>query len=153
MQRHFERSSGGIVYKKVGGEIRILLLKRSNSRGGVEFVLPKGHIENEETAKDTALREISEETGLDSRELQIIKFLTKINYQFIATYREGSPLIDKDVYLFLVRYMGSRDPTPSRPEGDREGFVGFEWMSLDAVRDLDMKPEISSLVKKNLRYM
>jgi 8-oxo-dGTP pyrophosphatase MutT (NUDIX family) len=53
---------------------------------------------------ETALREISEETGLAIRDFEVIKFMNKINYSFIATYMEGSPMIHKDVYLFLVKY-------------------------------------------------
>jgi 8-oxo-dGTP pyrophosphatase MutT (NUDIX family) len=63
-----------------------------------------------ETAKETALREIAEETGLEHAKLEVIKFMSKINYSFVATHMEGNPLIDKDVYLFLVRYTGSMTP-------------------------------------------
>ncbi len=38
--------------------------------------------------------------------------MTKINYSFIATHKDGNPVVDKDVYLFLVRYTGSKEPTP-----------------------------------------
>lgn len=62
MNRIFEKSSGGIVYRKQKGKIEVLLLEYENAKGEHEFVLPKGHMENEETAKDTALREINEET-------------------------------------------------------------------------------------------
>ncbi len=51
-------------------------------------MIPKGHMENSETAKDTAIREIAEETGLAIADLEIIKFMSKINYSFIATYKE-----------------------------------------------------------------
>lgn len=92
----------------------MLLLSRKNGKGENEYVLPKGHMEGSETAKDTALREISEETGLEVSELEVIKFMTKINYSFVATHKEGSPLIDKDVYLFLVKYSGTSEPSPFR---------------------------------------
>jgi 8-oxo-dGTP pyrophosphatase MutT (NUDIX family) len=81
------------------------MLAWKNARSELEYVLPKGHIENDETAMETALREISEETGLPIVDLEVIKFMNKINYSFIATYLEGSPMIHKDVYLFLVRYV------------------------------------------------
>jgi len=88
MNRIFEKSSGGIVYRKQKGKIEILLLEWENAKKEREFVLPKGHMEDAETAKDTALREINEETGLDISDLEIIKFMSKINYSFIATYKE-----------------------------------------------------------------
>ena len=88
MNRIFEKSSGGIVYRKQKGKIEVLLLEYENAKRTREFVLPKGHMENTETAKDTALREINEETGLAIKDLEIIKFMSKINYSFIATYKE-----------------------------------------------------------------
>jgi ADP-ribose pyrophosphatase YjhB (NUDIX family) len=45
-------------------------------------------MENTETAKDTALREINEETGLAIEDLEVIKFMSKINYSFIASHKE-----------------------------------------------------------------
>ena len=63
---------------------------------------PKWKIENKEIAKDTAIREICEEAGLLKRDLEVIKFITKLNYTFTAWHLEDHPLIDKDVYLFLI---------------------------------------------------
>jgi len=88
MNRFFEKSSGGIVYRKQKDKIEVLLLEWENAKREREFVLPKGKMENAETAKDTALREINEETGLAIEDLEVIKFMSKINYSFIATYKE-----------------------------------------------------------------
>jgi hypothetical protein len=41
MARLFEKSSGGIVYRKREGRIQILLLEWENSRGEHIYVLPK----------------------------------------------------------------------------------------------------------------
>ncbi|MDP3381619.1 MAG: hypothetical protein Q8S84_09320 [bacterium] len=38
------------------------------------------------------------------KDLEVIKFITKLNYTFTAGYLEDNPIIDKDVYLFLVKY-------------------------------------------------
>lgn len=149
MNRIFEKSSGGIVYRKQNGKIEILLLEWTNAKDEHIFVIPKGHIEDEETAKDTAIREISEETGLASEDLEVIKFMSKINYSFIATYKDDKPLINKDVYLFLVKYHGTRDPEPRK----EERFLGFRWFTVDELKDLDLKPDIYGFVKKNIQYM
>lgn len=52
----------------------------------------------------TAIREISEETGLAEKDLEVVKFMNKIAYSFIAGYLEGAPVIHKEVSLFLVKY-------------------------------------------------
>ncbi|MDR2639980.1 MAG: NUDIX domain-containing protein [Candidatus Peribacteria bacterium] len=41
-------------------------------------------MEDNEIAKDTALREIAEEAGLSVDDLEVIKFVTKLNYTFTA---------------------------------------------------------------------
>lgn len=46
MNRIFEKSSGGIVYRKQeNGQIDVLLLERKNLKGETDYVLPKGHME------------------------------------------------------------------------------------------------------------
>ena len=62
MTELYEKSAGGIVYRKKGNHIEILMLAWKNARDDLEYVLPKGHIENDESPMETALREISEET-------------------------------------------------------------------------------------------
>ena len=157
MDRIFEKSSGGIVYRKVENQIDILLLERRNMKGEVDYVLPKGHMEKWETAKETALREIAEETGLEHEKLEIIKFMNKINYSFVASHLEGSPLIDKDVYLFLVKYTGNLEPVPFGADIDEsepgEKFSGISWKSLKELETINMKPDIVGFVKKNITNM
>ncbi|MBR6598855.1 MAG: NUDIX domain-containing protein, partial [Oscillospiraceae bacterium] len=58
----YEKSCGGVVYRKSHGNLEILLIKHINSG---HWSFPKGHIEANETEQETALREIKEETGID----------------------------------------------------------------------------------------
>ena len=111
-------------------------------------------MEGEETAKDTALREISEETGLEANELEVIKFMTKINYSFVAAHKEGSPIIDKDVYLFLVKYSGDSEPAPFKGGMEKgERFTGFRWFRFEELKTANVKPDIYGFIRKNLQYM
>ncbi len=57
-----ETSCGALVVRNMENELNILLIK---NRGGNYWGFPKGHNENGETLEETALREISEETGLE----------------------------------------------------------------------------------------
>lgn len=75
--------------------------------------------------------------------------MSKINYSFIATYKEGSPIIDKDVYLFLVKYNGNANPVI---EKDKR-FYGFRWFSIEELKAANTKPDIHGFVKKNIQYM
>ncbi len=58
----YEKSCGGIVYRKFHGNTEILLIKHIKS-GYWSF--PKGHVEKGETEEETARREIKEETNID----------------------------------------------------------------------------------------
>ncbi len=148
MAKIYEKSSGGIVYRKKDWNIEILLLKWLNSRKNEEYVIPKWHIEEWEIAKDAAIREISEEAWLKEKDLEIIKFITKLNYTFVAWYRENNPLIDKDVYLFLVRYNWNDTPVVA----EEERFIWYKWVSFKELESIKVKFDLQSIVNRNKTY-
>jgi len=148
MAKRYEKSSWGIVYRKKGESIEILLLEWVNSRQEKEFVLPKWKIEDGEIAKETAIREISEETGLDEKDLEVIKFMSKLSYTFTAWHLKDIPLIEKDVYLILVKYKGQDNPIVRK----EERFTGYKWFSLEEAKKLDVKFDIVGLINKNKVY-
>jgi len=53
------KSAGGVVHDGVGNVVVV-------NQDGVSWSLPKGHVEDGESLRETALREIEEETGLTS---------------------------------------------------------------------------------------
>ena len=148
MARQYEKSSGGIVYRKKNNKIEILLLKWNNSRDREEFVIPKWHIEEWEIAKDAAIREISEEAWLEQKDLEVIKFITKLNYTFTAWYLKWNPVIDKDVYLFLVKYNWEKDPVVQK----EERFVWYKWVDINDVRKIPIKFDLYPIVSRNKTY-
>ncbi len=148
MVKKYEKSSWGIVYRRKGDKIEILLLKWINSKNKEEFVLPKWKIEDGEVAKDTAIREISEETGLSSEYLEIIKFITKISYTFTAWYLKENPIVNKDVYLFLVKYTWWEYPSVR----EEERFVDYKWADISNLDKLKLRPDIISIIAKNKPY-
>ena len=148
MSIKFEKSSWGVVYRKKDWKIEILLLKWLNSREKEEYVLPKWKIEADEIAKDTALREIGEEAGLLESDLEVIKFITKLNYTFTAGYLPWRPVIDKDVYIFLVKYNWERIPVPRK----EERFVGYDWVDISKIPKLDLRFDLKGIVSRNRTY-
>ena len=72
-----EPTSGGIVFRltKDKKDIEVLLIQDSKNR----WTIPKGHIEPGETAKQTAIREIGEEAGLNH--IQDLSWLGKIHFK------------------------------------------------------------------------
>jgi 8-oxo-dGTP pyrophosphatase MutT (NUDIX family) len=148
MAKKYEKSSGWIVYRKDGNKVEVLLLKWLNAKNQEVFVIPKWHIEDWEVAKDTAVREISEEAGLLKKDLEVIKFITKLNYTFTAWYLENNPVIDKDVYLFLVKYNWKQDPVVQK----EERFVWYEWFTLENLKKIKVMFDIHAIIWRNKTF-
>ncbi|MEE8885516.1 MAG: NUDIX domain-containing protein [Eubacteriales bacterium] len=84
-------SCGGLVIFR--GKILVLY---KNFKGRYEgWVLPKGTVEKGEDFKQTALREVKEESGATAR---IIDFIGTSHYSFVVP--EGE--VQKDVHWFLM---------------------------------------------------
>ena len=133
------------MYRKRDGKVQILLLKWLNSRKQEELVIPKGKIEKWEVAKDTAVREISEEAGIPMEDLEIIKFVTKLSYTYTAGYLKDNPVIDKDVYLFIVKYKGTQTPIVRK----EERFTWYEWVDIEKVKKLSIRFDLSGIIYRN----
>ncbi len=84
-------AAGGVIINK--NTKKILILKRKNGN----WVLPKGHLEKEESPEEAAIREVKEETGLNVR---IIDYIGKTQYHAPATERH--PEEEKTVIWYLM---------------------------------------------------
>lgn len=93
-----DTSSGGVAYRRLpGGEIEIALIA---TRGGARWQLPKGSCETGETSVQTALREVEEEVGLQTKP---VGFLQMIDFWYWDTYRKEVPeLVHKQVDFWLL---------------------------------------------------
>lgn len=100
MNREF--SAGGIVLKKG----QVLLIKNAALRDPKKayWGFPKGHINSGEKSEEAAVREIKEETGIET---EIIKKLGDSRYVFT---KEGEKVFKVVVY-FLLRYVSGK-PKP-----------------------------------------
>lgn len=96
-----EPTAGGIVFRrsKNGQDIEFLLIQDAKDR----WTIPKGHIEEGEKSRQTAEREIGEETGLE--EMDVLSWLGKINFR----YRRHTSLVLMTTEIFLVRAKGNTD--------------------------------------------
>jgi 8-oxo-dGTP pyrophosphatase MutT (NUDIX family) len=94
-----EISAGGVVYRKDGDEIEIVLASRRTRRGGLAWGLAKGGIEDNESPEEAAVREVREETGLIA---EIEDSLGETRYFYVWE----DVRIRKTVHFFLMRHTG-----------------------------------------------
>ena len=97
-----ETSAGGLVIDNIDRpreEQVAALIGRVDRRGRMLWSLPKGHIELGETAEETAIREVAEETGIQG---SVLAALGRIDYWFVTDGRR----VHKTVHHYLMRFSG-----------------------------------------------
>lgn len=94
-----EISAGGLVVDSA--EEHAAIIGRLDRKGRLLWSLPKGHIEPGETPEETAVREVTEETGIDGR---IVLPIGMIEYWFVA----GDRRVHKTVHHFLLEAVGGQ---------------------------------------------
>lgn len=116
-----ETSAGGLVFDLAVHPPRAALIARVNRAGRVEWCLPKGHLENGETPREAAVREIEEETGIRG---VVVGDLGTIDYWFSV---EGKR-VHKLVHHFLLRAIGGVLSVAGDP--DQEA-IDAAWVPVD----------------------
>jgi 8-oxo-dGTP pyrophosphatase MutT (NUDIX family) len=115
-----EFSAGGVVVRHTPEGPEFALIKADG-----RWSLPKGNIEKGEQPDATALREISEETGLPLRQLRLVRPLPDVTYAF----QWNGVLVFKVVYNFLVELVGDAPLEPQLSE-----IQDVRWFGASAAR-------------------
>ena len=134
-----EPTAGGIVFRRDDkGQVEILLIQDDKDR----WTIPKGHIEEGETAQQTAQREIGEEAGLT--ETDVLGWLGKIHFR----YRRIDKLVLMTTQIYLVRAKGDTNAIQKE-----EWMNGIKWFTfhyaLDAIEYEDIGKLMLLAMKRN----
>lgn len=136
-----EPTAGGIVFRRSEkNDVEILLIQDAKDR----WTIPKGHIEEGETAQETALREIGEEAGLT--ETEAICWLGKIHFR----YRRMNTLVLMTTQIYLVRALGDTDAIKKE-----EWMNGIKWFPFhDALDQIEYEDigKLMLLAMKRIRH-
>ena len=98
----FYEQAGAVVFRRDGAGLRFLLVR--SRRNPSDWIFPKGHIEEGETAGQAAVREAEEEAGVTGR--------VACSLAPLLTFRQGERQVR--VQYFLIEYTGEVEPTEQR---------------------------------------
>ncbi|HEY4024513.1 MAG TPA: NUDIX hydrolase [Pseudonocardiaceae bacterium] len=133
-----ETSAGGLVVDR--GRGTAALIGRLDRRGTLLWSLPKGHIEAGETAQQTAIREVREETGIDGI---VLAELGSIDYWFVVENRR----VHKTVHHFLLEATGGE-----LSDEDVE-VTEVAWVALGELDELLAYADERRLVRRAIRLL
>ena len=122
-----EKSCGCIIVE----EGKVLLVEQTAGHWG----LPKGHVEENETEKETAIREVKEETNLD---VEIIS-----DKRFVEAYMTDRGTY-KEVVYFLAKKIGGEI------KNQEEEVKSIEWLSVEEAIEKISFDNMKELLKKAL---
>jgi 8-oxo-dGTP pyrophosphatase MutT (NUDIX family) len=109
-----------VVVRRVRGEWRLAAIRPAGKDN--VWALPKGLIGRGESAADTAVREVAEETGVEGRLLEKLG-----DVRYVYTWR--GERVFKIVSFFLLRY--SRGRLGELPPDYRHEIAETRWLALD----------------------
>lgn len=134
-----ETTAGGVVYRRTkDGEVEILLTQDAKDR----WTIAKGHIEPGETPRQTAEREVQEETGL--KEMKVLNHLGKTQFR----YRRQNSLILMTMHIFLIKALGDTDRLVKE-----EWMNGIGWFPFNKAIDMVEYEGIEKLMLLGMKHI
>ena len=124
-----EKSCGAIIFN----ENKVLVVKQTSGFYG----FPKGHVEIGETEKETAIREVKEETGLD------IKIISDKRYTQSYIVKEN---VHKDVVFFIAKLENNNE---KRQVEEIEEILWIDINEVENILTYDSLKELWKEAKKD----
>ncbi len=130
----FEKSCGAIIVRNFEDKIETLLIRMVSGH----WSYPKGHVENNETEVETALREIREETNLD--------VTIDTRFREITTY-SPKPGVIKDVIYFIGFAKGDSVVI------QESELMDSKWIDINEAINIVTFDQDKKILKKAIRFL
>ena len=139
-----EFSAGAVLVRRLRGRWRLAAIRPGGKPEGT-WALPKGNIGRGESPEETAVREVTEETGLEGRS---VAKLGDVRYVYT---RRGGERVFKVVSFYLLRYRRGRidDVDPAF----RREVAEARWLPLDEAQQLLSYPGEREMAEKALAML
>jgi 8-oxo-dGTP pyrophosphatase MutT (NUDIX family) len=136
-----DESFGVIAVHENGDALRFLIIQHNAGH----WAFPKGHAERDETAKEAALREFREETGVKDVTLFDDRIFEE---RYTKTLRgNAKKLVRKTVQYYIGRVENAR--VKVQPEEIQD----YRWATLDEARKLITYSESRRLLEEAATYI
>ncbi len=144
-----EFSAGGAVYRKQDDEIKwLVILPKDWDR----WTLPKGLIDEGESAEEAAVREVREEGGINvelKEQVKSIKAFFHWPPKDMLKSGQEQQRVFKIMTFYLMEYQGDREEGPDPVEVD-----AVEWLPYQQAMErltFDNEKEVLSMAKNLLK--
>ncbi len=127
-----EISAGSVLFRRTGKKAEYLLLHYES--GHWDF--PKGNVEKGEAERETAVREVAEETGLTRIEF-VEGFKEEIRYFY---RREGETILKKVIFYLTEAESGEVKLSYEH--------IGFDWLPYEAALERLTYKNAKEVLKK-----
>ena len=122
-------TAGCFLTRKNGEKLELLLIHRKWPEGDEGWLPPKGHIETDESFKEAAVRETTEETGY--KNLSIVRFLKTVKYQY--DWPKGKTH-DKTTHWFLAKLNDETMVEKVLDQWEKDTTVEQKWFDISEAR-------------------
>lgn len=130
-----EYSCGCLVYTIFNNEYKYLVIKQKNTNS---YGFPKGHMEDDETKIETAIRETFEETGINVRiyedEYSVVYYSPKVN-------------VIKELTIYLAEAINTNVVI------QEEEIISYHWLNYKDVLNIltyDTDKDIFTTLSKHI---
>ena len=120
-----EVSAGGLIVSAENPRL-VALISHRNRGGGMDWCIPKGHVELGENYLQTAIREVREETGLHG---EVLEKLGEISYSF----KIGPKRIRKTVHHYLLKQASGELGFQGDPTGE---VLDVKWFEIEKLEEV-----------------